>query len=317
MLSALFSLVCFSALLITLGASNPQKNKDEKPLVTTFTIVPDFQPKFNIAGESVDLRRFDMYERFDRELTSFCYTHNLTLLIIKRANRYFPIIEPILEDEGVPTDFIYLAAIESSLNPRAVSPANASGFWQMLSSTGKEYGLEVNANVDERFNIEKSTRAACKYLKKAYQKYGSWMAVAASYNAGQSRISTELVKQQADDVFDLWLTEETLRYPFRMMALKEIMSNPYKYGFVLKSNQLYKPIKTKSVTINEEIEDLAAYAKSQNITYSQLKEFNSWLRDRYLQNKTNRTYILQIPIEKEMYYDGKSVEVYDKNWVVE
>lgn len=313
-----------SAVLIVAGASvfisanSSTRAKEEKPLVQTFTTVPEFSPSLEIAGEKIDLTRYDMYERYDRELTSFTYTHNTTLLLIKRANRFFPIIEPILKEQGVPADFIYLCAIESTLNTRAVSSVKAAGLWQFMEETGKQFGLEVNGYVDERYNVEKATVAACKYLKQAYNKYGSWMAVAASYNAGQGRISRELEKQQVDDVFDLWLNEETNRYTFRMMAIKEIMKNPYKYGFVLKSDQLYKPIRTEDVTVKEPIADLASWAKSRGITYAQLKEFNPWLRDRSLPNKTGKEYVIKLPVKEDLYYkkNGKR-EVYDKKWVVD
>ncbi|MEG1585515.1 MAG: lytic transglycosylase domain-containing protein [Bacteroidales bacterium] len=283
----------------------------------SFSAVPEFLPRTSIAGEEIDLTRYDMRERYDRELTSFCYTHNLTLSLIKRANRYFPIIEPILKEEGIPADFIYLMAIESSLNTRAISPVKAAGLWQLMPATAKQLGLEVNDYVDERYDIEKSTRAASKYLKQAYNKYGNWMAVAASYNAGQGRISTELQRQEAQDVFDLWLVDETTRYPFRMMALKEIMKRPYKYGFVLKSNQLYKPIRTTDVKVTEPVPDLVAFAKANNINYRILKDFNPWLRDRSLPNKSGKEYIFKIPVKEDLYYKDGHVKVYQKNWVVD
>lgn len=311
------ALILITGAFFLIGADNSHHADADKPLVQAFSVVPEFLPKTTIAGEEIDLTRYDMRERYDRELTSFCYTHNLTLSLIKRANRYFPIIEPILKDEGIPEDFIYLMAIESSLNPRAISPVKAAGFWQLMPATGKQLGLEVNDFVDERYDIEKSTRAAAKYLKDAYNKYGSWMAVAASYNAGQGRISRELERQQVTDVFDLWLVDETTRYPFRMMALKEIMKRPYKYGFVLKSNQLYKPIRTTDVKIKEEIPDLAQFAKDSGIDYRTLKDFNPWLRDRSLPNKTGKEYILRIPVKEDLYYKGDQVKVYQKNWVVD
>lgn len=313
---ASFIFACTGAVFF-MSARNSKQVQQERPLVSSFTTIPDFAPATEIAGEKVNLTRYDMHERYDRELTSFCYTHNVTTLIIKRANRLFPILEPILKEQGIPEDFIYLCAIESTLNPRALSPVKAAGLWQIMEATGKQYGLEINAFVDERYNMEKATVAASKYLKQAYSKYGNWMTVAASYNAGQGRISGELDKQLADDVFDLWLNEETNRYPFRMMALKEIMSNPYKYGFVLKSNQLYKPIRTKTVTVTYPIDDLAAFAKKQGVTYGQLKEFNPWLRNRSLPNKTGKAYSIQIPVQEDLYYDDKSTAVYRKNWVVE
>lgn len=223
-------------------------------------IVPEFPLQVKFANELVDLDRLDMYERFDRELTTLCYMHSSTSLAIKRANRYFPILEPILKEEKVPTDFLYLAVIESTLNPRAVSPAKAVGIWQIMPRTGREYGLEVNNDIDERYHIEKSTRAACKYLKDAYEKYGSWTTVAASYNAGMGRISTELEKQLADRSFDLWLNEETSRYVFRILAMKEIFSSPAKYGYKLKTKQLYQPIRYSEIKIDTTINNLAVFA---------------------------------------------------------
>jgi Soluble lytic murein transglycosylase and related regulatory proteins (some contain LysM/invasin domains) len=279
--------------------------------------VPDFHNRVTIAGETIDLNRYDMRERYDRELTSFSYTHNLTFSIIKRANRYFPIVIPILKEEKIPEDFIYLMAIESSLNTRALSGVKAAGLWQLMPETAKQFGLEVNNYVDERYHIEKSTRAACKYFRQAYAKYNNWMTVAASYNAGQGRISRELELQQAGDVFDLWLVDETTRYPFRMMALKEIMKSPSKYGFVLKRDQLYKPIRLTNVKVNEPIDDLASFANSYGINYRILKDFNPWLRDRSLPNKTGKEYVLQIPNKDDLYYNEKHFKVYNKHWVVD
>ena len=280
--------------------------------------VPEFPSHISFAGEDVDLERFDMYERYDRELTSLCYGHTNTLLILKRANRYFPIIEPILKKQGIPEDFLYLVAVESLLNIRALSPVKAAGLWQLMSKTGQQYGLEVNDYVDERYNIEVATIAACKYLKDAYNKYGSWLTVAASYNAGMGRISSELSKQMVDHTFDLWLNEETSRYVFRILGIKEILSRPAEYGFTLRKKQLYQPIRTRKLEIDTAITDLAQFAKEQGITYSQLKEFNLWLRGRELPNKTGKKYIIQIPIEQDMYYNGRrEYVVYRKNWITE
>ena len=219
---------------------------------------------------------------------------------MKRANRYFPIIAPILEKNGIPVDFIYLAAIESYLNPRAVSYAKAAGLWQLMPGTAKQIGLEVNDFVDERYNLEKSTEAACRYLKSAYDKYGSWATVAASYNAGMGRISNELDKQQELNSFDLWLNDETSRYVFRVMVMNEILYNTYSYSFDVKKKQLYQPIRTHAVVVNTAIDDLAQFAKEQGITYAQLKEFNSWLRDRKLPNKTGKEYKLLIPHKEDL-----------------
>lgn len=317
-ITGFFSIAVLSVIFsLFVKARNDKSVRDEKPLVSSFSVVPEFPMEVTFCGEKIDLSRYDMYERFDRELTSFTYTHSTTLLMFKRANRYFPIIEPILIANNIPTDFKYLCAIESMLNPLAISPAKAAGLWQLLAGTGKQYGLEVNASVDERYHIEKSTEAACKYLKDAYNKYGNWTTVAASYNAGMGRISTELSAQNSEEAFDLWLVEETSRYVFRMMALKLIMSNPYKYGFVMKSDQLYKPVETRDVVVNTTIDDLASFAKEQGITYAQLKDFNSWMRDRSLPNKSCKSYTVKIPDTKDLYYLPGKNRVYQANWVID
>ena len=197
---------------------------------------PKVPQKVTFADATVDLDRIDMFERLDRELTSMAYTHGNTLLTIKRANRYFPEMAPILKEEGVPLDLLYLACIESTLNNRALSPAKAAGFWQFMPSTAKEYGLEVSDTVDERYDVAKSTRAACRYLKSAYKKYGNWESAAASYNGGQGRISSELASQKAQTAYDLWLVDETSRYMFRLLAMKMIMEDPAAYGFILSAD---------------------------------------------------------------------------------
>ena len=275
--------------------------------------IPD---KVSFAGENIDLDRYDMHERFDREINSFTYFHSTTLLLIKRANRYFPIIEPILKKNNIPDDFKYLAVIESSLDPRAFSPSRAAGMWQFLATTGKEYGLMVGPEVDERYHVEKATEAACRYLRTAYNKYGSWASVALSYNGGQARISGELNKQQAEEGLDLWLVEETARYYFRMVAIKQIFEQPAKYGFVISGDQLYKPITFEEVTVNQTITDLAAFAVEKGITYAQLKDFNSWLRDRKLTIAGGKTYTIQIPTQKSLYYSKEKPKVHNQDWIV-
>jgi hypothetical protein len=269
------------------------------------------------AGEKINLDRIDLYERYDREINSFTYLHSSTMLLIKKANRYFPIIEPILKENGVPDDFKYLAVLESMLNPRAISPAKAAGLWQFMPTTATQFGLEVSPEVDERYSIELSTKAACKYLKNAYSRYGNWADVALSYNAGMGKITNELSSQQVDKGTDLWLVEETSRYYFRMLAIKSIFENPRKYGYIIKANQLYKPTEFKKIEITQTIPDLAAFAKKNNITYAQLKEFNSWLRDRKLtiNAKKPRTYTILIPTEESLYQNKGKVKVHNKNWV--
>ena len=312
-----FSVAIGAVLLVFWGGRGDKSAQDAQPLASSFSVIPEVPLEISFCGEKIDLSRFDMYERFDRELTSFTYTHSSTLLLFKRANRYFPLIEPILIANNIPVDFKYLCAIESMLDPKAVSPAKAAGLWQLMPATGRQYGLEVNNSIDERYHIEKSTEAACKYLRDAYEKFGSWTTVAASYNAGMARITNELSAQNEDKAFDLWLVEETSRYVFRMMALKQIMSHPYKYGFVIKSNQLYKPVETFDVEVDTTINDLASFAGKNGITYAQLKEFNCWMRDRSLPNKSGKRYTIKIPKKEDMHYPPQKRQVYQANWVVD
>lgn len=312
-------IVCTCAIAIMLLSNNSQEEIESKtPYVLSMTKSVEVPHKVEFAGEELVLDRYDLHERYDREINSFTYLHSTTLLLIKKANRYFPIIEPILKENGIPEDFKYLAVIESSLDHRAVSPAGAAGLWQFMPKTGPGYGLEVSAEVDERYSVEKSTEAACKYLKQAYAKYGSWASVALSYNAGQGRISGELEKQQAEDSLDLWLVSETTRYYFRMLAIKRLFENPAKYGFILTEKDLYKPIEFTKEEVTQSIPDLATFAKDKGITYAQLKDFNSWLRDRKLtiSAKSRSSYTILIPTQQSLYYKkGERVKVHDRAWV--
>jgi len=250
---------------------------------------PEIPASVTLCGEKIDLDRADMYEAFDRELTAMAYTHGTTMLIIKRANRYFPELSELLKKYDMPQDLLYLACIESSLNPRAYSPAKAAGFWQFIPSAAKEYGLEVNDEVDERYNIEKATAAAARYLKKAYARYGDWPSAMASYNGGMARISGALDKQGADTSLDLYLAEETTRYPYRVMAMKTIFENPRAYGFRLRSDQLYQPRKYKTVEVSGPVASWPEWAAAHGISYAQLREDNPWIRSLKLTNKTGKT----------------------------
>ncbi|MFV8226004.1 lytic transglycosylase domain-containing protein [Christiangramia aquimixticola] len=255
------------------------------------------------AGEKVPLKDPDVYERMDRELLVNTYWQSNALLLMKRASKFFPIIEPILKEEGVPDDFKYLAVIESGLT-QAVSPAKAVGFWQILEGTGKEYGLEINANVDERYHIEKSTRVAADYLKKAKARFGSWTLAAASYNAGQYGVDKQLDRQKVEEYYDLLLGEETGRYVFRIVALKEIMNNPEKYGFDYTKEDLYEYIPVKKVKVDTAVTDFPDFAKKFGINYKILKIHNPWLRDDHLKNSTRKLYYIDIP-EKGFYPEVK------------
>lgn len=287
--------------------------KSEVPYMVTSPSIPEL---VTFAGQDVDLTRYDRRERMDREQMAFTYMHSTTLLMLKRANRYFPIIEPILAANGIHDDFKYLMVIESNLNTLARSSAGAAGLWQFMQATGKEYGLEVNANVDERYNMFKATVAACKYLKESYARYGDWLTVAAAYNAGNGRISGELKKQLVDTAMDLWLVEETSRYMFRILAAKQVFEDPKRFGFLLKEEQLYPPLYYKQITVNNSIEDLALFAQQQGITYAQLRDANPWLRAQSLENKSGRSYTILIPDADGMYYNPKDTKAHSKAWVV-
>lgn len=275
---------------------------------------PEIPAKVSICGTTVDLDRADMYESFDRELSSVIYTHGTTMLIIKRANRYFPEMAPILRANGVPEDLLYLACVESSLNPRAYSPAKAAGFWQFIASAAKDYGLEVNDEVDERYDIEKATAAACRYLKKAYARYGDWPTAMAAYNGGQTRISRELDAQRQNGSLDLYLAEETTRYPYRIMAMKTVMENPADYGFHLRDDQLYQPRRYATVTVDGPVADWPAWAENHGISYATLRHENPWIRAKTLTNKTGKRYTVRIPTAQSLSRRTAGTSTYNPKW---
>lgn len=286
--------IAISAVVITSGVlinavSNDSLNKNKVEDKREF-----FPTNLDFAGEKVPLKIADVHERMDKELLINEYMHGSTNLIIRRANRSFPIIEPILKKNGVPDDFKYLAVIESAL-VNAVSPAGARGVWQFMPATAKENGMEVTETVDERYHLEKSTEAACKYLLDAKQRLGSWTLAAASYNGGIAGITRQIDYQKVTDYYDLLLTEETSRYVFRILALKEIMLHPELYGFDVKKEDLYNNIPNRQVMVDSSITNLADFALKQGINYKILKLHNPWLRDRKLENKARKTYIIEIP----------------------
>jgi len=250
--------------------------------------------ELSFCGEQVPLERIDVRERLDRELLVNTYWQSNTLLAHKRAARWFPMIEGILKREGVPDDMKYLALIESGL-ANVVSPAGATGYWQFMKETAISHGLEVNSEVDERYNVEKSTVAAAKYLKEAYAKFGSWSMAAAAYNLGQGGVNKQVGRQQQESYYDLLLPEETSRYVFRILAMKEIIRDPERYGFHIRTKDLYPPYPTTSVEIKGPIEDLTAFSLRHNTTYKTLKLLNPWLRDTKLSNKEGRTYTVLLP----------------------
>ncbi|MDO6492110.1 MULTISPECIES: lytic transglycosylase domain-containing protein [unclassified Cellulophaga] len=254
----------------------------------------DIPADLNFAGEAVPLTDPEVMERIDREFLVNTYWQSNALLLMKRANKYFPIIEPILAKNGVPDDFKYLAVAESGLQ-NVVSPAGATGFWQIMRATGKEYGLEVNSNVDERYHIQKSTEVACKYLKKYKNKFGNWTLAAASYNAGAGAINKYLTQQKVDSYYDLLLGQETGRYLFRIMAIKEILSAPEKYGFEISEDEMYKAVPSFTVDLDVPVSNFADFANEYEINYKILKRHNPWLREPHLNNNSRKKYTIEIP----------------------
>ena len=277
----------------------------QKKLVNDYNVYALPLPEtMDFAGEPVPLNEPDIRERMDRELLVNTYWQSNGLLIFKRANKYFPIIEPLLEKYGLPDDFKYLAVAESGLENNS-SPAGAAGFWHFLKSTGREYGLEINDYVDERYNLEKATKVAAEYLKKSKERFGSWTLAAAAYNAGNAGVSRQITRQEADmDYYDILLNDETSRYVFRILAFKEILSNPKKYGFNFRQQDLYKNIPTYTVEVDTAVTDFPDFAKKFDINYKILKLHNPWLRDTYLKNASGKTYAIQIP-EKGYYNTSK------------
>ena len=254
-------------------------------------VLPD---KAEFAGEEAPLGLYYVREGLDRELMVNTYWHSSTMLMLKKSNRYFHIIVPILKKNGIPEDFKYLALIESGLT-NIQSPAGAAGFWQFIPGTGKHFGLEISDQVDERYHVEKATEAACKLLRGSYNKFGSWTLAAAAYNVGEGRIIKELQRQKASSYYDLYLPEETMRYIYRIIALKLLYEHPTEYGYFLRKKDLYPPIPTYNLNIDSSITNLPVFAKSMNINYRLLKEFNPWLRSDKLLNPGKKKYVLLLP----------------------
>ena len=286
---SVISLLVFVSGLLMFALSGDEKKKLLHEGTSQY-----FPTSVDFSGEKAPLQISDVRERLDRELLVNANLHSATILIMKRANRAFPVIEPILKQYGVPDDFKYLAVIESALT-NAVSVAGAKGVWQFMPETAKEKGMEVNDVVDERYHLQKSTEGACKYLVKAKEKLGSWTLAAASYNGGMGGLSRKLEEQRVSSYYDLMLTDETYRYVFRILALKEIMKNPALYGFDVSKDELYENIPTKKIEVDSSITDLATFAKTQGINYKILKIHNPWLRDKKLDNPTKKKYQIEIP----------------------
>lgn len=295
------SLLVGGSLLVYSVKEPPTPTTTKKKISNDYRIyalpIPE---KMNFAGEAVPLHQPDIRERMDRELLVNAYWQSNGLLLFKRANRFFPTIEPLLKEYGLPDDFKYLAIAESGLLD-LVSPAGAAGFWQFMPATAKEFGLEVNSFVDERYNLELTTKAAAEYLVSAKQHFGNWTLAAAAYNAGRNGVGRQIVRQKTENnYYDLLLNHETSRYVFRILALKEVMSNPKEYGFHFNESDLYKPVPVNKVKVDTTIDDLADFAIEHGINYKILKIHNPWLRDTKLPNSSGKTYYIDIP--KPGYY---------------
>ena len=262
------------------------------------------------AGEEAPLGLYYVREGLDRELMVNTYWHSSTMLMLKKSNRYFHIIIPILKRNNIPEDFKYLALIESGLS-NVQSPAGAAGFWQIVPATAKHFGLEITDQIDERYNLEKATEAACKLLKGSYNKFGSWTLAAAAYNVGEGRIAKDLERQNASNYYDLYLPDETMRYIYRIIALKLLYEHPTEYGYYIRKKDLYPPIPTYTIAIDSSISKLPVFAKKMDINYRLLKEFNPWLRSDKLTNTGKKTYILTIPKKGFEDFDKLLAEIDD------
>ncbi|NTV83608.1 MAG: lytic transglycosylase domain-containing protein [Bacteroidales bacterium] len=302
LLFASIALLFVGLIYLFFNTRDKKAEKENDPVTEVMTFVEGMNYAMPVplpdsatfAGEPVPMDIFYVREQFDRELTVNTYWHSSTLLSIKRAARWFPVIGPILKKNNIPDDFKYLALIESGLM-NVVSPSGAAGYWQFLDKTGKEYGLEVNKEVDERYHVAKATEAACAYLNKSYNKFGNWTLVAASYNAGQGRIDETIEKQQVRNYYHMFLNDETSRYIFRILAMKYIYESPVAYGFKLAQGDVYNPLEVKTIKVTSTIHDLPAFARQQNTTYRMLKELNPWLRSDKLTVRNGEEYVISLP----------------------
>ena len=278
------------------GYSRSPQNKLQ-PFDSAYTIKSFKLPEnVTFAGEKMPLDNFDTRESLERELLISAYRHSSTILIIKRANRYLPVIEKILKKNNIPDDFKYLAAAESEYS-NMISPAGATGFWQIMPETGREEGMEINQVVDERYDVEKSTQFACEYFQKSYEKYGNWTLAAASYNGGRAGIDAQIAIQKQNNYYDLLLNEETARYIFRAEAYKLIISDPESYGFNIKKEDLYPELQYYNVKVDTAIADFSVFAEKFGTNYKLLKFLNPWLRKPYLTPKPSKAYEIKIPVE--------------------
>jgi len=292
-------------------ATEVAAEKNEKTLIGASENLPQnvglplSDPAVDFAGEKVPyITDFEVRERIDREILGNTFSHSRTMLVMKRAGRWFPVIEPILKANNAPEDLKYVAVIESDLG-NVISPAGATGFWQFMKTTGPEFGLEVSEEVDERYDVQKSTEAACKYFKRAYAKFNSWTLAAASYNMGMAGVSKKLEEQRQNSYYDLDLNTETTRYVARILAMKSLFMNPKAYGFNISNSDLYPQIASTTVLVNGSVPDLNIFAKENNTNLKILKELNPWLRKSILTNAKGKTYEVKVPVANFNYQQAQ------------
>lgn len=284
----LIGLVCAVACMLFLLSAKEVKTEAKQQ--NSETIHFSTLQNLTFAGEKVPTEYFDVQESLERELISNTYFHSQTIFLLKRTDRYFSVIEPILKSYGIPEDFKYLAVAESILRDKAKSPVGAAGIWQLMKATAQGYGIEVNSNVDERYNLLISTHAACKYLLESYEKYENWTLVAASYNIGRYGLDRSMAYQKEDDYYNMYLNSETARYVYRILAFKLIIESPEKYGFDISEEEMYPVFEFDTITVDYPIEHLADFAKEHGMNYKTLKIFNPWFLENKLNNKSKKTY---------------------------
>jgi hypothetical protein len=290
----LISLSIISLALLLVYFSPVSDEAFRQKFLTEYQILsPPLPDSLFFADEKVPMEQFDVRERIEREFLVNTYWQSQTILLLKRSARWFPVLDSILTANKVPTDFKFLAAAESGFI-NVVSPAGAVGFWQFLKTTGKKYGLEINDEIDERYNVEKSTEAACKYFLRSYQQFNSWALVAASYNMGMEGVEQQIEKQKVSSYYDLLLNDETFRYVARIIAMKEILMHPDNYGFHIRQKDLYSPYQYSEICVDSSVTDLADLSLSQNINYKKLKLLNPWLRQNAITNKSGKSYFVKI-----------------------
>lgn len=307
-----FAIVLLAGILAFVEIKNTDKEYQQLFLRHTRIFSPEVPPKADFAGENAPLDIYYVQEGFEREIMAGTFMHSSTTMMFKRAYRWFPVIEPILKKNNIPDDFKFIAAVESNF-ANVTSPSGAEGFWQFIKITGQKYGLEINGEVDERYNLEKATEAACKYFRDAYKIHKNWTLVAASYNRGTDGISKALDKQKVNSYYNLYLNDETSRYVFRILAFKEVYYHPTHYGFYLREKDFYPQIPSKMVAVDSSISNLPEFALKMKVNYRVLREMNPWIQGYTLPNKSKKIYVFLLPKEGGMSYENllKKIPVRD------